>query len=309
MQIRRLLGRAKKALRPSRLKRLIVRPPTVTAAEIIRALRELGIAGGDEVMFHSSLSSLGYVEGGAEAVIDAFLEAVGPEGTVMMPSFSVFHVRRGIFGSWWDPRSTPVYTGVVSEAFWRRSGAIRSAHPTHAVAAIGRRAAYFTSGHSLEGDRYGFWGTGVFGSQSPWEKMIREDVHYMMAGCTFEPATLGHHVESYIVTKHLSDLPLTEEKGLATCLLHKYYNPAGIWPRIDRVKLADALKREGLVRRVRVGKAYLEHISAAQYFHRGVEICLREPQAWLSSEYLAWKARVDKRRAEIQQQLQSGKTP
>ena len=62
--------------------------PRVTKADIKKALRELGLKGGDIVGVHSSLSSFGYVEGGADAVIDAILETVGPEGSVVFPTYS-----------------------------------------------------------------------------------------------------------------------------------------------------------------------------------------------------------------------------
>ena len=56
--------------------------------DIVRGLGELGLRPGDVVLVHSSLSSFGYVEGGADAVIDALLDAVGPEGTVMVPTLT-----------------------------------------------------------------------------------------------------------------------------------------------------------------------------------------------------------------------------
>jgi len=276
-----------------------MRPPVVTQAAIVAALRALGIEDGDDVMFHSSLSSFGHVEGGANSVIDAFLESVGPNGTVLAPSFSRFELRRGEFGSWWNPEATPVYTGEITEAFWRRPVAVRSFHPTHSVAAIGARARYYTSEHGLEGDRCGFWGTGVFSSRSPWEKMVQQEVHYVMAGCSFEPATLGHHVESYLVTADLEGLPQGERAGFANALRHNYYNPEGPWPDIDRVKLGQALDAQGLVRRVRIGWALLERISASEYFRAALDLCRRDPDRWLSKPYMAWRQRVSERTMEL----------
>jgi aminoglycoside N3'-acetyltransferase len=60
----------------------------VTKEELKRGLRKLGLKEGDTVGVHSSLSSFGYVEGGADAVIDALLEVVGEEGTIVMPTHS-----------------------------------------------------------------------------------------------------------------------------------------------------------------------------------------------------------------------------
>ena len=49
----------------------------VTKKTIIKKLRQLGLKEGDSLCVHSSLSSLGYVVGGAESVIQALLEVIG----------------------------------------------------------------------------------------------------------------------------------------------------------------------------------------------------------------------------------------
>lgn len=60
----------------------------VTKEDICRALSELKIEAGDTVLVHSSLKSMGYVEGGAETVIEALLMSVGDSGTIVMPTFT-----------------------------------------------------------------------------------------------------------------------------------------------------------------------------------------------------------------------------
>jgi len=113
----------------------------VTARDIVNGLRKMGIRRGDLLQVHSSLSSFGYVEGGAEAVMDALLEAVGPEGTVMVPTFN--HGRAEIF----DVHTTPSTNGAITEALRKRPEARRSIHPTHPYAAIGRDAEELVAGH------------------------------------------------------------------------------------------------------------------------------------------------------------------
>ena len=60
----------------------------VNREDIIKSLREVGLSEGDSVIFHSSLKSFGYVDGGANAVISAFLDVVTPTGTVVVPTLS-----------------------------------------------------------------------------------------------------------------------------------------------------------------------------------------------------------------------------
>ena len=60
----------------------------VTPDDMKTALKDLGVRKGQAIMVHTSLSSLGYVCGGAQSVIEALLESVGDEGTIMMPTQS-----------------------------------------------------------------------------------------------------------------------------------------------------------------------------------------------------------------------------
>jgi len=61
-------------------------------AEIAEALQQLGVRPGGVLLVHSSLSSLGYVPGGPETVIQALLKALGPGGTLLMPALSYLYV-------------------------------------------------------------------------------------------------------------------------------------------------------------------------------------------------------------------------
>ena len=56
--------------------------------EIVQKLREVGLEKGDVVMVHTFLKRMGYVCGGAQTVIEALMEVVGKDGTIMMPTQS-----------------------------------------------------------------------------------------------------------------------------------------------------------------------------------------------------------------------------
>jgi len=103
----------------------------VCRRDIVAAIREMGLPEGDKVMVHSSLSSMGYVEGGAVTVVEAFLEVLGPEGTLMMPTFTHSGTE------YYDPLGSPSKNGAITEAARKYPGAVRSLHPTHAVTVIG----------------------------------------------------------------------------------------------------------------------------------------------------------------------------
>ncbi|MCD6289985.1 MAG: AAC(3) family N-acetyltransferase [Anaerolineae bacterium] len=118
------------------------RRPIVTQERIAADLRKLGLGAGDRVFFHSSLRSIGYVEGGAEAVVRAFQEVFGPTGTVMVPTFA-WEYRR------FEVLRTPSQVGRITEVFRRQPGVLRSWHPTHSVSVWGADAAELIEGHHL----------------------------------------------------------------------------------------------------------------------------------------------------------------
>ncbi|HRR95488.1 MAG TPA: AAC(3) family N-acetyltransferase, partial [Candidatus Ratteibacteria bacterium] len=85
----------------------------INKEEIKKRLKELGLKRGDKILVHSSLSSIGLVENGAETVIKALQETVGNEGLVMMPY--------------------PLGGATIAKVFSTSPGVVRSFHPTHSV--------------------------------------------------------------------------------------------------------------------------------------------------------------------------------
>lgn len=131
------------------------RPATV--ASLVEALAILGVEPGSTLMVHSSLSQLGYVVGGAQAVVAALLQVIGPSGTLMMPTHSgdlsdpSSWSNPPVPEAWWDTIRTemPAYDpgltgtramGAVVECFRHVPGVRRTAHPTMSAAAIGPEA-------------------------------------------------------------------------------------------------------------------------------------------------------------------------
>lgn len=93
-----------------------------------------GLRRGDVVVVHTSFRALRPFDGGVLGLIDALREAVGREGTLVMPTMTAGD-------SVFDPRVTPsVDMGIVAETFWRQPGVIRSTHPGGSFAAEGPHA-------------------------------------------------------------------------------------------------------------------------------------------------------------------------
>lgn len=110
-------------------------------AEVAEQLRALGVERGGVLLVHTSFRATRPVEGGPAGLIAALRDALGPEGTLAMPSWS------GDDDAPFDPRSTPASPdlGVVADTFWRLPGVLRSDH-FFAFAAAGPQAARITAG-------------------------------------------------------------------------------------------------------------------------------------------------------------------
>lgn len=139
----------------------------VTVESLMRDLGELGVEEGSIVLAHVSLSRLGRVVGGEQAVIEALVRVVGASGTVVMPAQSWQLCDPGYLADpdvppadWslirdhlpaYDPAVTPTRTmGAVAELFRTVPGAVRSAHPHRSFAAVGPHAEQIVATHDLD---------------------------------------------------------------------------------------------------------------------------------------------------------------
>lgn len=110
--------------------------PGASVGRVTAQLQALGVEAGDVLLVHCSYRAVRPVEGGPDGLISAILEALGPTGTLVMPSWS------GEDDEIFDPErsETDADLGVLPRLFWKRPSAARSDHP-HAFAALGSAAA------------------------------------------------------------------------------------------------------------------------------------------------------------------------
>jgi aminoglycoside N3'-acetyltransferase len=115
-------------------------PVPGSRAELARQLRDLGVAPGSVLLVHASFRAVRPVEGGPLGLIQGLHDALGPDGTLVMPSASEEDDLP------FDPATSPASPslGVVADTFWRLPGVRRSDHP-HAFAAVGPEAARITA--------------------------------------------------------------------------------------------------------------------------------------------------------------------
>lgn len=236
----------------------------ITKNEILEALRKLDVHQGQTMMVHTSLGAIGYVCGGAQAVIEALTEAVGSEGTIIMPTQSWKNldpedgVHWTVEEEYWqiirdnwpayDKKITPTNTmGAVAEMFRSWTGAIRSDHPARSVAAWGKHAEYIIADHDL---------SNIFGEGSPIGKLYELDGDVLLLGVGYDKNT----------SLHLADVR-AEYPGKHNCIEHSAIMEDGkrVWKEYetlyvdgeDFIQIGEAFERYHDVKKTTLGNAEL----------------------------------------------------
>ena len=203
-----------------------------TRASLAADLRALGLAPGDTVWCHSSYSSLGAVEGGPQTVLDAFGDALGPEGLLVLPSFNLLEGGAENRMAHWDPATSPSTVGWLTEYARTAPDGLthRSDHFSHAATARGKGAAEcapvppsalrhhsqpernihrrgwgrFTGDHLLREGRRSPWDSEqsrwgrAHGAGSPMIKSYDAGGKLLMLGTLYDSSTYMHIVETVL---------------------------------------------------------------------------------------------------------------
>jgi aminoglycoside 3-N-acetyltransferase len=178
-------------------------PPIHTRRELASDLTALGVRRGEVLLVHSSLRSLGWVPGGSLAVVQALLDAVGAEGTLVVPAQTAENSdpagwsRPPVPREWWpvireqtpgfDPERTPSSgMGAIPEQVRTWPGSRRSSHPQTSFAALGPRAEEVVAVHDLDSQ---------CGERSPLATLERLDARILLLGAGFGSCTAFHLAE------------------------------------------------------------------------------------------------------------------
>ncbi|MBL0330395.1 MAG: AAC(3) family N-acetyltransferase [Bacteroidetes bacterium] len=198
----------------------------ISKQRLVADLIKIGIKKNDSVLVHSSLSKIGFVEGGPKTIVDALFDVVGKEGTILFPSFPAIgrnktHLEEHPF---FDINNTPSQMGAVTEYFRKLDGVYRSFHPTDAVCAKGPLAEFYTNSH--------FGQLTPYNEHSPFRKLCSKNGKILMLGTTLNGACTNlHTLEDAVEFRFpvydgkIFEVDMVDMQGKTSQMKTKVHNP------------------------------------------------------------------------------------
>lgn len=244
-----------------------------TQDKIGEALRVLGLPRGAIVFVHSSMSSIGYVEGGAEALVDAFVQVLGPAGTLAVPTFTFYHSQRAdpVF----DPARDPSAMGRLTEETRTRPGARRSCHLLHSVAALGAQAEEIAACH----------GPSAWAEDGPFWKLHELDAYILLLGVPYLRCTFFHLLEQLVRVPYRQwrevEAQMREPDGSLRRLPTLTFGPKPGFVGNDFNRLGAMLEERGLVLAGSIGNAEARLFRARDAFEVGMAEYRVDPELFL----------------------------
>lgn len=231
----------------------------LTRGSMRAGLQAAGLAPGHTVLVHSSLSALGWVVGGPVTVIGALTDALTPEGTLVMPTFTGEYSEPSrwrnppVPAAWWpmirehmpafDPAVTPTRRmGVIAETFRTWPGVERSTHPQVSFAAWGRHARQLVHPHPLDYP---------LGAGSPLERLYDLGAQVLLLGVGYDRSSCFHLAESRAHYPECEEGAPVLEEGVR---VWKRYRDVVARPELFPA-LGQALEATGVVATGQIGRA------------------------------------------------------
>ena len=260
----------------------------VSKQHLVNDLRKIGIGRGDHLAVALSFKSLGFVLGGPETFIDALLETVGPEGTIMMNThtggFPVSEIPTDYIFDWQSTRS---WTGLIPETLRKRKDAIRSHNPVFSVVAIGKMARTLTEAHNENASLY-----------LPYSKLAEIGGKYLSIGLGYNLVAIRHEPQSraglFDVVKLFYGVKFRDNQSKLRLYIFNLPPCRKTLPDI-----ACSLEKKGIVKKVRVGNAIARLCSAREFIESSSSILLKNPQLTLCKNMMCVWCRETERKLNL----------
>jgi len=241
----------------------------LTFDDLAGGFRLAGVETGDTLLVHSSYKSFGPIDGGPQTVINALEAALGPEGTLIMPTFN-FDFNKG---QPWDVRSTPSQMGVLTELVRKDPRAKRVFHPIYSFAILGKHA------DMLGNLRY----KSSYERGSVFGKLRDLDGKIMVVGLSYTNSmTFFHHIEQMEgvdyrflkqFTGEVTDWDGTTKTDTFEMLVRDIER--GVITEVD--PMGALMEKEGVIKVGRIGEAAVKLMKANEVYAFTAREMRRDP--------------------------------
>jgi len=225
----------------------------------------MGIDPKGTMLAHFSYTSLGEVEGGAETVIDAFVEYMS-DGLMVFPThtWATVDARQPSY----SVEHTACCTGIVPELARKRKDGFRSGHPTHSVVAFGKDAESFVAGDELCNT--------PCARDSAWGRLLDRDATILLVGVGMNRNTFIHGIEEWLnVPNRLSKKTYMLSSNLGEGNTVQVLSRGHIgFPSEQYPKVEEPLKKMGVIKESMIGDAKVIY-HQGQAIHDALEPMLK----------------------------------
>ena len=268
-------------------------------------LESMGLKGDETILIHSSMKAIGVVDGGADTVLDAWMEYF-KDGLLLLPTHTWKTVNAD--NPVYNPYTTPSCVGLLTNMFMKRDGVIRSLHPTHSMSGYGKNAAEY-----LAGEEYNNTPCTPGGC---YDRLKEVGGKVLLVGVGHERNTYIHSVEEVLnVPNRLSDMPMelvielqeesnnsgklppynrddgwkkhTDNKLCRKVYVRKHYNAQQPHISEDFVKLNQIFLDSGVVRKVKFGDADSLLCDAKGMFNIVRQVIAPDPECIVTKDTLS----------------------
>ena len=254
--------------------------------DITEAFKRVGAVHGDTIVYHGSMKSIGYVEGGPAALIDGILDAGAPGGTAAIGTLWFNGKIEECPPEKFDMATSPAYNGAMAEAMRLDPRSLRSSNYSHSVSAVGARKVELTENHGC-GKKYPSpWNDEAFAESSPWMKFYAWNALYTLIGVEFNVCTMKHVVESLLVDKMLSLLPAELRREYRLRLAHDHR--PGPWPWYNIRMVLPFIEEQNLISVTTLGNAKVQAIRTRPLVDEVLKQLEAAPEKWLKGGILGW---------------------
>lgn len=221
-----------------------------TKQDLLLHIKQMGIMPTDTLLIHSSMKSIGDVEGNADTVLDVFMEYLS-EGLLILPThtWASMSEEHNVY----DPSKEPACTGILPNLFMKRKDVLRSLHPTHSLAVFGRDKEAF-----LEGEENRTTSCSPGGS---YARLRERNAKILLLGVGHERNTFIHCVEELLqvperFTKEPTRFEIVMPNGeLKSSYMYRHFNAVDIHISENYPKLEQAFYDRNAAKKVTFGDA------------------------------------------------------